>query len=107
MFNYIIAAAAAAQGGFDWSMIIMLVAMFAIIYFFMIRPQRKRQKEIENFRKNLAIGSQVVTASGVYGTVKSLNEGQPYLTIEIAKGVTVQIDRNFVYANGSQQAPQA
>ncbi len=101
-----IPAAAAAQGGFDWSMILMLVAMFAIIYFFMIRPQRKRQKEIENFRKSLAIGSQVVTASGVYGTVKSLNEGQPYLTIEIAKGVTIQIDRNFVYANGAQQAPQ-
>lgn len=101
-----IPAAAAAQGGFDWSMILMLVAMFAIIYFFMIRPQRKRQKEIENFRKSLAIGSQVVTASGVYGTVKSLNEGQSYLTIEIAKGVTIQIDRNFVYANGAQQAPQ-
>lgn len=101
-----IPAAAAAQGGFDWSMILMLVAMFAIIYFFMIRPQRKRQKEIENFRKSLAIGSQVVTASGVYGTVKSLNEGQPYLTIEIAKGVAIQIDRNFVYANGAQQAPQ-
>ena len=101
-----IPAAAAAQGGFDFSMILMLVAMFAIIYFFMSRPQRKRQKEIENFRKSLAIGSQVVTASGVYGTVKSLNEGQPYLTIEIAKGVTIQIDRNFVYANGAQQAPQ-
>ena len=101
-----IPAAAAAQGGFDWSMILMLVAMFAIIYFFMIRPQRKRQKEIENFRKSLAIGSQVVTASGVYGTVKSLYEGQPYLTIEIAKGVTIQIDRNFVYAYGAQQAPQ-
>ena len=99
-------AANAAKGGFDWSMIIMIVAMFAIVYFFMIRPQRKRQKEIENFRKSLAIGSRVITASGVYGTVKSLNEGEPYLTIEIAKGVTVQIDRNNVYAEGSQQQQQ-
>ena len=87
-------------------MIIMIVAMFAIVYFFMIRPQRTRQKEIENFRKSLTIGSKVITASGVYGTVKSLNEGQPYLTIEIAKGVTVQIDRNYVYAEGSQQPQQ-
>lgn len=94
------------QGGFDWSMIIMIVAMFAIVYFFMIRPQRKRQKEIENFRKGLAIGSKVVTASGVYGTVKSLNEGEPYLTIEVSKGVTIQIDRNFVYADTSQQVKQ-
>ena len=72
----------------------------------MIKPQRKRQKEIENFRKSLAIGSKVITASGVHGTVKSLNEGEPYLTIEIAKGVTVQIDRNYVYAEGSQQQQQ-
>jgi len=84
----------------------MIVAMFAIVYFFMIKPQRKRQKEIENFRKSLAIGSKVITASGVHGTVKSLNEGEPYLTIEIAKGVTVQIDRNYVYAEGSQQQQQ-
>lgn len=102
MFN-LIEAANAAKGGFDWSMIVMLVAMFAIVYFFMIRPQKKRQKEIENFRKNLTIGSKVITASGVYGTVKSLNEGEPYLTIEISKGVTIQIDRNYVYAEGNMQ----
>ena len=102
MFN-LIEAANAAKGGFDWSMIIMLVAMFAIVYFFMIRPQKKRQKEIENFRKNLTIGSKVITASGVYGTVKSLNEGEPYLTIEISKGETIQIDRNYVYAEGNMQ----
>ncbi|MBQ9666777.1 MAG: preprotein translocase subunit YajC [Bacteroidaceae bacterium] len=105
MFN-LIQAAGTARGGFDWSMIIMIVAMFAIVYFFMIKPQRKRQKEIENFRKGLTIGSKVITASGVYGTVKSLNEGEPYITLEIAKGVTVQIDRNYVYAEGSQQQQQ-
>lgn len=102
MFN-LLQSAGATRGGFDPSMIIMIVAMFAIVYFFMIRPQRKRQKEIENFRKSLTIGSKVVTASGVYGTVKSLNEGEPYLTIEIAKGVTIQVDRNYVYADASQQ----
>ncbi|MDO5482189.1 MAG: preprotein translocase subunit YajC [Bacteroidaceae bacterium] len=102
----LIQAAGAAQGGFDWSMIIMIIAMFVIVYFFMIRPQRKRQKEIENFRKSLTIGSKVITASGVYGTVKSLNEGQPFLTIEVSKGVTIQIGRNYVYAEGSQQPQQ-
>lgn len=102
MFNFI-QATGAARGGFDPSMIIMIVAMFAIVYFFMIRPQRKRQKEIENFRKSLEIGSKVVTASGVYGTVKSLNEGEPYMTIEVAKGVCIQVDRNYVYADANQQ----
>lgn len=99
-------AAKPAQGGFDWSMILMLVAMFAIIYFFMIRPQRKRQKEMENFRNSLAIGSKVITASGVHATVKSLNEGQPYITVEIAKGVCIEIDRNFVYAEGTVMQQQ-
>ena len=84
----------------------MFVIIIAIMYFLMIRPQRKRQKEIENFRKSLTIGSKVITASGVYGTVKSLNEGLPYLTIEVSKGVTIQIDRNYVYAEGSQQPQQ-
>ena len=85
---------------------LIMVLMFVALYFFMIRPQRKRQKEIENFRKSLTIGSKVITASGVYGTVKSLNEGMPYLTIEVSKGVTIQIDRNYVYAEGSQQPQQ-
>lgn len=106
MFNLLDAAPAAAKGGFDWMTIVMIVAMFAIVYFFMIMPQRKKQKEIENFRKSLTVGSKVITASGVYGTVKSLNEGEPYLTIEVAKGVVVQIDRNYVYAVGGQQPQQ-
>jgi preprotein translocase subunit YajC len=85
------------------SMFLMIGLMFVIVYFFMIRPQRKRQKEIETFRNGLAIGDKVITASGVYGTVKSLNQGEQYLTIEIAKGVEIKVDRNFVYQDASQQ----
>ncbi len=89
-------------GGAGWEMILMLVAMFAIMYFFMIRPQRKRQKEIQNFRNSLSVGSKIVTAGGIYGVVKDLNEGEAYLTVEIANGVKIQIDRNYVYADPSQ-----
>lgn len=92
------------QGGFDPTMIIMLVAMFAILYFFMIRPQQKRQKEIQKFRNSLAVGSKVITASGVYGTVKDLHEGESYITLEISKGVNIQIDRNYVFADNAQAA---
>lgn len=106
MFYLMQAASGAAKGGFDWSFIIMIVAMFAIVYFFMIRPQRNRQKEIEKFRNSLAIGSKVITASGVHGTIKSLNDGESYFTIEIAKGVAINIDRNFVYAEGTQMQQQ-
>ena len=88
----------------DYTMIIMLVAMFAILYFFMIRPQQKKQKEIQKFRNSLTIGTKVITAGGLYGTVKDLNEGENYLTLEISKGVTIQIDRNYVYADTAQAA---
>jgi preprotein translocase subunit YajC len=108
MFQLLQAAEGAAEagkkglGGFDPTMIIMLVALFAIMYFFMIRPQQKRQKEIQNFRNNLTVGTRVVTNGGIYGTIKDLNEGESYVTIEIAKGVTIQVDRNYVFADTNQ-----
>ena len=85
-------------------LIIMLVLMFAIMYFFMIRPQKKRQKEIQEFRNKLDIGSKIVTSGGIYGSVKELNVGEPYLTIEVSKGVSIKVDRNSVYADPNQAA---
>ena len=90
------------MGGFDPTMIIMLVALFAIMYFFMIRPQQKRAKEIQKFRNSLTVGTRVVTGGGMYGTIKDLNEGESYVTIEISKGVTIQVDRNYVFADTNQ-----
>jgi preprotein translocase subunit YajC len=96
------AAAASSKGGFDYTMIIMLVLLFAIMYFFMIRPQQKRQKEIQKFRNALEVGSKVVTASGVFGVVKAIDNATGVLTLEIAKGVSIQIDRNYVFADSNQ-----
>lgn len=96
--------AAPAAGGSGMQLIIMLVLMFAIMYFFMIRPQKKRQKEIQEFRNKLDIGSKIVTSGGIYGSVKELNVGEPYLTIEVSKGVCIKVDRNSVYADPNQAA---
>jgi preprotein translocase subunit YajC len=93
---------AAPQGGGMMPMLIMLALMFVIMYFFMIKPQRKRQKEIQEFRNKLEIGARVVTNGGIYGTVKDLNQGEAYITIEISKGVTIQVDRNMVFADPNQ-----
>lgn len=102
MFLNLLQNGAAARGGFDPTMIIMIVVMFAIVYFFMIRPQNKRRKEMQKFRDNLTVGQKIVTAGGIYGTVKDLNEGSSYIGIEIANGVKIQIDRNYVFADASQ-----
>ncbi|MBQ8607054.1 MAG: preprotein translocase subunit YajC [Bacteroidaceae bacterium] len=83
-----------AQG--DYSMLIMMVAIFVIMYFFMIRPQQKKQKEIMNFRKNLEVGQSVVTAGGIYGKVKELEDN--VVVLEIASNVKIRIDRNSIYA---------
>lgn len=92
-----------AAGG-DYSFIIMMVIIFAIMYFFMIRPQNKKQKEIANFRKNLEIGSEVITAGGIYGKVKELDNN--VVTLEIATGVKIKIDRNSIFANAAAQSQQ-
>ena len=87
-------------GGGNFSMIIMMVAIFAIMYFFMIRPQQKKQKEIMTFHNNLTIGQEVVTAGGIYGKVKELDVTT--VTLEIASGVKIKIDRNSIFANAQQ-----
>ena len=82
----------------QYSGLLMIVALFAIMYFFMIRPQQKRQKEIQNFRNSITIGQAVVTAGGIYGVVKQIYENDNTLMIEVANGVRIKVDRNSVYA---------
>ena len=88
----------AAQGGFDFTVILMWVAIGLIFWFFILRPQKKRQQEIQNFRKSIAIGSRVVTSGGIYGEVRAIEEMDNILVIEISKGVNIRVDRNSVYA---------
>lgn len=76
----------------------MLVAMFAIMYFFMIRPQQKKQKELQNFRKAIEKGQEIVTAGGIYGTVREIDDVNNILIVEVANGVRLRIDRNSVFA---------
>lgn len=92
-----------AGGGGDYSFLIMMVAIFAIMYFFMIRPQNKKQKEIANFRKNLEVGQEVITAGGIYGKIIEDNT----VVLEIASGVKIKIDRNSIFANAASNQQQA
>ena len=86
----------------------MIVLMFVIMWFFMIRPQRKQQKAIEAFRNSLSAGQQVVTSSGVYGTVKDIvNEnGRSIVVLEIAPNVKIKIDKSSIFADMSANPAQ-
>ena len=93
----IILAAEAAQGGGSMSFLIMMVAIFAIMWFFMIRPQQKRQKEIQNFQNSLQEGTQVITGGGIYGTVKKIDLANGIIEVKIAEGVVIKGDKGYVY----------
>ncbi len=80
------------------SFLLMMVIIFAIMWFFMIRPQQKKQKEIQNFRNSIARGTQIVTAGGIYGTVKDIDEAANTLKIEIANGICIKVDKGSVFA---------
>ena len=97
-----------AQGaGGSMSFLIMMVAIFAIMWFFMIRPQQKKQKEIRNFQNSLQEGSKVVTGGGVYGTVKRINLEQNTVDVEIARGVVITVAKSYVFADATAPATNA
>ncbi len=86
-------AAGGATGGGLESMILILL-MFGVLYFLMIRPQMKRAKEHKAMIEALQKGDEVVTAGGVLGRISRINEG--YITLEIANNVEVQVQRPAV-----------
>lgn len=77
----------------------LLIAVIAIFYFLMIRPQRKRQKEIDNFRKALQPGQEVVTSGGIYGKIKEINDN--VVLLEVAHNVCIKVDKSTIFANPS------
>ena len=100
------AAGGAAQQSSGWSFCVLMILIFVVMYFFMIRPQQKRQKELQKQRDALTKGSKVVTAGGIYGNVKEVQETT--FLIEIAKDVVIKVDKGSVYvaAEDAQQAPK-
>ncbi len=96
------AAGAAGSQGFFW---IMIIGMFAIMWIFMIRPQRKQQKELEAFRNSLQKGDKVVTAGGIYGTVAEIQDKT--VLIKVDGDVKLRVDKNSLVKDFSQNNPQA
>jgi len=81
------------QGGGIESMLL-IVLMFGVLYFLMIRPQMKRAKEHKAMVEALQKGDEIVSAGGILGRVSKINDG--YVTLEVAKGVEMQLQRSAV-----------
>lgn len=86
----------AAGGQSQWSGIIMIVAMVAIFYFFMIRPQQKKQKDIQKSREALKTGDSVITSGGIYGKIREI--GDVFMIIEVGDNVKIKVDKTSIFA---------
>ncbi len=93
--------------GNGWGGMLMIVAMIVIFYFFMIRPQSKKQKEIKKAREAMKKGDKVVTAGGIFGTIKTINAENGIIHMEIAPGVTIRVSREQVFPAGPETPAKA
>lgn len=84
-------------GGSGLGSMLMIVGLIAVFYFFMIRPQTKKQKEMKRFRDSLKNGDKVVTAGGIYGKIRDINDTTGVVTLEVADNVRIRIDKNSIY----------
>ena len=97
-------AQAASQTGMG-SFWVMIILLFGVMYLFMIRPQRKQQKELEKFRSELKKGDRVVTAGGIYGVVDEIKDRS--VLIKVDGDVKLRVDKNSIVRDFSQDTPQA
>ena len=91
MITFLQAAGGAANQGSGWTMWVMLILIFVVMWFFMIRPQRKQQKELQKFREGLKKGDKVMTSGGIYGTIDEISLEKGYALVEIDKNVKIRV----------------
>ena len=77
-----------------WTMVIFVVLLFGLMYFVMIRPQRRRQKEHEQLMQELQKGDNVMTAGGIYGRIESVSDDS--VVIKVESGATLRVARSSV-----------
>ncbi|SRR5690554_3251484 len=95
MFNtFLTMAPQAAEGGNPLMSLLPFLLIIVVFYFFMIRPQMKRQKELRKYREALKKGDKVITTGGIYGRVSEIKDG--HVMMEIADNVKIKIDKSAI-----------
>ena len=98
MLNSILLQSAQQGQGSGMMSILMIVALIAIFYFFMIRPQNKKQKEIKKFRDAMQKGDKVTTG-GIHGKIREIKDN--VIILQIDDNVKITIDKAMVYPSAS------
>lgn len=91
-----------AQGGNNWSFPLMMVLMFGILYFFMIRPQQKKAKDQKKFTEEIKKGDYVVTIGGVHGRVAELEDDT--FILEAERGVRIKFSKSAISMDSTKAA---
>jgi len=94
MLNTFLALAPEAQQGSESMKFLPFLLIIVVFYFFMIRPQMKRQKELRAYREALKKGDKIITTGGIYGKVSEIKDA--YVTVEIADGVKIKVDKSAI-----------
>ena len=101
--NILLQLPAGGAGGMG-STLFMLIAIIAVFYFFMIRPQQKKQKDLQKSREAMSTGDKVVTAGGIHGRIKE--DGDTWFLVEVADGVKLKFEKSSVYASSKDVTVQ-
>jgi len=88
-----------AEGGNPFNSFIPLILILFVLYFFMIRPQMTKQKELKNYRNALQKGEKIVTTGGIYGKITGISDNT--VDVEIAHGITIKVDKHAVLKDSS------
>ena len=102
MMTVILQAAGQPAAGGGAGFWIMILLLFGVMWLFMIRPQRKQQKELEKFRNELKKGDKIVTAGGIYGTVAEIQDRT--VLIKVDGDVKLRVDKNSIVRDYSTDA---
>lgn len=100
VLTFLQAQGAGQPGGSGLTMLLMLALIFVVMWLFMIRPQQKRQKELNNFRNSLKKGDKVVTAGGIYGVVDEIKDRS--VLIKVDGEVKLRVDKNSLVKDFSE-----
>lgn len=88
-------------GGFSWSFLLMMVLIFVIMWLFMIRPQQKKQKELNKWRDSLKKGDKVVTIGGIYGTVDEVKDNTALVIVD--QNVKIRVEKSALQKDFTAQ----
>lgn len=98
-FAFLYLMGAPAEGANPLATFLPLILVFVVFYFFMIRPQVRKQKEMTTFRTSLSKGDKVITTGGIYGKITDVKETT--ITVDVGEGILLRIDKSAILKDSS------